>query len=244
MPERKPDAVPEAAAAAGADSGVVTLDGPAGVGKTTLAKMTAQALGLAYLDTGAMFRATALRLGEGAWDLPGEELAARLVPLTFRLSGAGADSVLWCGDAPVGPEVRTEAVGMWAARLAGRPEVRDFQKAAQRAIGASLALVVEGRDMGTVVFPRARRKFFLDAAPRVRAERRATQLAEMGAPADLDAIEQAIRERDALDRNRPIATLIPAQDALVIDTSGLTLHQVFAAIMAGLSSGDQALTVR
>lgn len=215
---------------------VVTLDGPAGVGKTSLARMVAQALGVAYLDTGAMFRVTALKLGDGAWELPGETLTARLAPMEFRLTGAGADSALWCDNAPVGEEVRTETVGMWAARLAGRPEVRDFQKTAQRAIGAKVSLVVEGRDMGTVVFPQARYKFFLDAAPRVRAERRAAQLAEMGAPADVDEIEQAIRARDALDRNRPIAPLTPAADAVVIDTSLLSLQQVFAALMATISS--------
>lgn len=216
----------------GHNARVVTLDGPAGVGKTSLAKMVAQALGVAYLDTGAMFRKTALRLGEGAWDLPGAELAARLAPMRFRLSGVGLNSVLWCDDAPVGEEVRTEAVGMWASRLAGRPEVRDFQKAVQRDIGSHVSLVVEGRDMGTVVFPQARHKFFLDAEPRVRAGRRAAQLARMGVPADLDEIERSIRERDALDRNRPIAPLVPAADALVIDTSELSVAQVFDVIMA------------
>ncbi len=247
IPEGLPDATGHAdqdnasptAADSGTFNGVVTLDGPAGVGKTTLAKMTAQALGVAYLDTGAMFRAQALRLGEGGWDLPGEALAARLAPMTFRLTGAGAHSVLWCDGVPVGEEVRTETVGMWAARLAGRPEVRDFQKAAQRAMGASVPLVVEGRDMGTVVFPHARRKFFLDASARVRAGRRAAQLAGMGQPADLQAIELAIRERDVLDRNRPIAPLVPAPDAQVIDTSELSLEQVFTAIMAALAPAQQ-----
>jgi len=214
------------------DHFIVTLDGPAGVGKTSLARKVAQALGIAYLDTGAMFRVTALKLGEGAWDMPGPQLARRLAAMTFGLEGVGEKSVLYCDGMPVGDEVRTEQVGMWASRVASRNEIREYQKAAQRAIGAKTSLVAEGRDMGSVIFPKARHKFFLDADPRVRAERRADQLRAMGQSADLDTIEQSIRQRDDLDRNRTIAPLAPAPDAIIVDTSKLDLEQVFAAIMA------------
>lgn len=222
------------------ESLIVTLDGPAGVGKTTLARRVAQTLGVAYLDTGAMFRACALRLGSGAWDLPGEALAAALSPMAFTLEGVGDRSVLKLDGAPVGDEVRSEEVGAWASRLAARPEVRDFLRRAQRAIGASTSLVAEGRDMGTVVFPGAARKFFLDAEPRVRALRRARQLEALGQATDPAAIERAIRARDHQDRNRAIAPLVPAPDAIRVDTSHLGFEQVFQAIMDRLAGGGAA----
>ena len=210
---------------------IVTIDGPAGVGKTTLAKKVAEALHVTYLDTGAMFRAAALRLGPGAWDLPGEALASRLSGLSFDLQGVGGLSRLSCDGRPVGDEIRTEEAGMWASRLATRPEVREFMKDMQRQFGAHMSLVVEGRDMGTVVFPDAAYKFFLDADPRVRAKRRAAQLREIGKEADEEAIFEAIEARDHQDRNRSVAPLVPAPDAVIIDTTTLDLDQVFARIM-------------
>lgn len=213
---------------------IVTLDGPAGVGKTTLARRVAEALGLAYLDTGAMFRATALALGPGARELPGAGLRARLEGLAFGLEGRGAASALRLNGRPVGEEIRTEQVGMLASDVATLPEVREFLKAAQRAVGQATALVAEGRDMGTVVFPEAAHKFFLDAAPEIRARRRCEQLRALGAPADLDAVTAQIRARDHQDRTRAVAPLRPAADALVIDTGPLDIDGVFAAIMAAL----------
>jgi cytidylate kinase len=204
------------------------------VGKTTLARLCAKALGIPFLDTGAMFRATALTLGDGAWDLPGPELEERLKSITFALEASGQDSILLCRGVPVGDEVRTEQAGVWASRIAARPEVREYQKAAQRAVGAATPLVAEGRDMGSVVFPDARRKFFLDADARIRAVRRADQLRAMGQEADVVRIETDIRERDHLDRTRPVAPLVPAPDAIIVDTSHMTLDEVFAMIMSAI----------
>ena len=132
---------------------VVTLDGPAGVGKTTLAQQLAESLHVAYLDTGAMFRCLALKLGPGAETLPEEELREKCRQWTFSLSGKGRASTVCCNGVPIRGEVRTEQVGMLAARIATVPVVREVLREAQRAMGEATPLVVEGRDMGTVVFP-------------------------------------------------------------------------------------------
>jgi len=210
---------------------IVTLDGPAGVGKTTLAKRVAKELNFAYLDTGAMFRATALKLGKGAWERTEEELRKNLEGLSFTLSGTGEDSRLYVNNEPVGDEIRTEAVGMWASNIAVIPAVRAFQKQAQQAIGAGTSLVCEGRDMGTVVFPNAKYKFFLDASPEIRAERRYKQLQEMGQEADLKEITDRLKARDKQDMGRAEAPLKPAKDAIIIDTGGLSIDGVFDRIM-------------
>jgi cytidylate kinase len=208
----------------------VTLDGPAGVGKTTLARRLAEALRIAYLDTGAMFRTVAWRLGNKAWELPEIELAARLEDLRFELHGE--DARLVCNGEPIDERIRTEEVASWASKLAALPVVRARLKDAQRAIGAERSLTAEGRDMGTVVFPDAACKFFLDAAPASRAQRRCLQLKEMGLPADYEAILKQIEERDAQDRNRAVAPLKPASDAHVVDTTNMSVDQVFETLLA------------
>ena len=221
---------------------VVTLDGPAGVGKTTLARM-AESLGLAYLDTGAMFRCMALKLGPGAEKLPEDELRSRCGQWTFTLSGMGQQSTLFCNGVAVRGEVRTEQVGMLAARIATVPVVRDILRQTQRAIGENSPLVAEGRDMGTVVFPDARFKFFLDAAPEVRAMRRLRDLEERGEAAELTSLTEQIRQRDALDRNRAVAPLRPAPDALIVDTSRLDIEGVLGVMLHHINvhGGSQSL---
>lgn len=222
---------------------VVTLDGPAGVGKTTLARRVAEGLGLSYLDTGAMFRCMALKLGAGAETLPEEELRARCDQWKFTLAGLGQQSTLFCNGEAVRGEVRTEAVGMLAARIATVPVVREILRATQRAIGEQSPLVAEGRDMGTVVFPEARFKFFLDAAPEVRAMRRLHDLEARGQSADLATLTEQIRQRDALDRNRTVAPLRPAQDSLIIDTSHMDIEGVLGVMLHHINvhGGTQSL---
>lgn len=210
---------------------VVTLDGPAGVGKTTLAKRVAQELSIAYLDTGAMFRIFGWKFGEAAPTMSEQELEAHIAQYTFSLSGIGFNSVLSVNGTPVGDEIRTEEVAALASSVAKLPVVREALKRVQREISRQTSLVAEGRDMGSIVFPTARYKFFLDATAEERGSRRFNQLQEMGKPADLDLIIKQIKERDMQDRTRSIAPLIAAKDANIIDTTELDIDGVFAAIM-------------
>lgn len=213
---------------------IVTLDGPAGVGKSTVARLLAKRLGLAFLDTGAMFRAVAWRLGPDSWNWPEERIAEQLKDLRFGLAGAGEATRLLLNGTALGPEIRTEDVGMWASNVAVLPVVRRFLKQAQQDLAKSTSLVAEGRDMGSVVFPAAQHKFFLDAEPGERARRRVLQLRDMGQEADEAAILAQIQARDLQDRTRSEAPLRPAADAQVIDTTRLDLEEVFDAILAAI----------
>jgi cytidylate kinase len=209
---------------------IVTIDGPAGVGKSTMAKQLARYLSIPYLDTGAMFRSVAWKLGEGSWEWDEAKLGAALDGIEYGLSGTGEDSVLSLNGVPIGNEIRTEQVGMWASNIATLPVIRTFLKTAQQALGDKFSLVAEGRDMGTVVFPDARCKFFLDASVDERAMRRFRQLVAMGKPADLEELKEQIAKRDHQDRNRAVAPLKPADDATTIDTTEMTRGQVLAAL--------------
>ena len=210
---------------------VVTLDGPAGVGKTTISRRLADNLGLPYLDTGAMFRCLALRLGPDAENLSETAVRKCCADCRFSLQGRGSATTLACDGTPVGNEIRAEQVGMAAARIAKLPVVREALAKAQRAMGEMEPLVCEGRDMGTEIFPNAAFKFFLDASPEIRAARRLHDLENRGQTADLGALTEQIRQRDTMDRTRAIAPLRPASDAILIDTSHLSIEEVLGTIL-------------
>ena len=226
---------------------IITMDGPAGVGKSTLARRVAESLGVAYLDTGAMFRTVALHIAKSRGGasapkdstevpLEGPELQSLLKQCVFSLQGSGDKTRLLCNGRAVGDEIRSEEAGMMAARIATVGQVREFLKQAQQRLGSLFSLVAEGRDMGTVVFPHAVCKIFLDASPEIRAERRYRQLLDMGEQADLADLTRQIRDRDHQDRNRALAPLKPAADAAIIDTSHKDISEVFSLIIQRIQS--------
>ncbi|QJT08660.1 (d)CMP kinase [Oceanidesulfovibrio marinus] len=212
---------------------IVTLDGPAGVGKTTMAKRLAGALRIPYMDTGAMYRVCGMRLGEEATAMSEADILQTLRAIHFSLDGSGEGTRLLVDDVPMGDEIRTERVGMLASTVGTLPSVRAYCREAQQGLGVATPLVAEGRDMGTVVFPRAAYKFFLEAAPEIRAQRRLDQLKEMGASdlPSLDDLAAQIAARDHQDRTRKEAPLKPAEDAILIDTGKLDVDGVFKRLM-------------
>ncbi|MGM0424090.1 MAG: (d)CMP kinase [Thermodesulfobacteriota bacterium] len=210
---------------------LITIDGPAGVGKTTLAQAVAQELDIAYLDSGAMFRAVAHHLGPESPQWSEERLQQKLQSMQFSLGKSSKASDLLLNNAPLNPEIRSEEVGLVASSLGLRPSVRSYLKSQQQKLGRQNSLVAEGRDMGSVVFPWAAFKFFLQASPKERAQRRWLQLQAQGRQAELDKIEQDMRLRDTQDQERELAPLLPAAEAIILDTTSLNQQQALQAIL-------------
>lgn len=209
---------------------IITIDGPAGAGKSTVAREIARRLGLLYLDTGAMYRAVtlkALRLGLTPQD---EEKIAQMARETDISFGENGRRVFLDGE-EVTEEIRTPQIDKVISDYVKIPSLRRVMVERQREIGRKGGVVAEGRDMGTVVFPEADLKIYLDASPSVRAERRWRELRERGIEADLEEIRQDMMERDFKDAARREGPLKPALDAVIIDTSDLTVEQVVQRIL-------------
>jgi CMP/dCMP kinase len=215
---------------------IVTIDGPAGVGKSTVSRLVAAAIGFLYLDTGAMYRAVGLFLVRKGVELENSAvLTAALSGLELELFFAdgerGGNIGIRLNGEDVSEAIRTPAMAMVASRVSALSPVRTLLTAMQRDFGGKGGVVAEGRDTGTVVFPRAAHKFFLDARPEIRAARRVDQLALRGVAADYKEILAMTIERDRNDRERALAPLRPAADAHCLDTSDMSIAQVVGAIL-------------
>ncbi len=211
---------------------VIAIDGPAGCGKSTVARLVANMTGFAFLDTGAMYRAVtlrAIRLGADMTDGDGLAQIARDAEIELVWTGEGTRVVLDGED--VSEEIRSPGVTKQIFRIDQVAAVRDELVARQQKFGAAGRVVAEGRDIGTVVFTRARCKVFMDASLDERARRRHKELAAKGTASDLDEVQQAIAERDRKTMSRAVAPLRPADDAVHLDTTNLTAAQVAEAVV-------------
>jgi cytidylate kinase len=206
---------------------IVAIDGPAGSGKSTVAKLLAKRLGFTHIDTGALYRGVGLLAKEKNVPLDNEKAvvdAARGVRFEFKLTEAG--NTLHLDGRNVGSAIRAEEVGSAASLVSALPGVRALLLGLQRELGAQGAVVLEGRDIGTVVFPEAEVKIFLTASIEARAQRRAEELKAKGQSADFNQVKEEMARRDRQDSTRAIAPLKQAPDALLVDTSGMPIDSV------------------
>ncbi len=213
---------------------VICIDGPSGSGKGTLARRVAEELGFFLLDSGALYRLTALAAVRRGVDLEDEaavaEVAATMQP-RFEPTGDGWTRTWLDGD-NVTREIRAEEVGMNASRVAAIPAVRKALLALQRGFRQPPGLVADGRDMGSVVFPEAPLKIFLTASAEERARRRHKQLMDKGIGANLPALLKDIEARDEQDAQRTASPMVPAEDAIVIDSTSLAIEEVTRQVLA------------
>lgn len=223
----------------------IAIDGPAGAGKSTIARLAAKRLGFVYVDTGAMYRAIALyflRKGIRPEDVQTIASLVQGAEITIRYVD-GTQQVMLNGE-DVSGQIRTEEVGNMASSISAIPAVRAHLLELQRNLAASANVIMDGRDIGTCILPDADVKIFLTASTSVRAMRRYRELQEKGMMCNLEEIEQDIIERDARDMNRETAPLKQAEDAMLLDSSDMTLEQVVQAILEaafsrGLAPGSQ-----
>ena len=215
------------------DVPVIAVDGPGGSGKGTITTRLANHLGWHFLDSGALYRLTALAVMKKQVPLEDEnslgEVAANL---DIRFETSGSDVISWLDGENVSDSLRFEETGVLASKIAAIAVVRSALTGRQRRFRQAPGLVADGRDMGTVIFPDAKLKIFLTASARVRAERRYKQLKEKGESVNLARLFREIQARDLRDQSRSVAPLRPAEDAVIIDSTELSIEEVFSKIVS------------
>lgn len=211
----------------------VAIDGPAGAGKSTIAKIVAKEKQFVYVDTGAMFRALAVYfIRQGIKAEEHDKISASLDGADVTIEYTNGEQQVLLNGENVTPYLRTEEVGNMASASSVNGDVRNKMKELQQKLAATTNVVMDGRDIGTVVLPNAQVKVYLTASVEVRAKRRYDELIEKGQEADLEKIKKDIEERDYRDMNREIAPLRQAEDAVLIDSSYLTIEESAQAILA------------
>ena len=216
---------------------VIAIDGPSGSGKGTLARRIADTLGWHLLDSGALYRIVGAMCMRRGLDLLAEDQVAAMAG---ALSVEFAQGRVMVEELDLTDEIRTEDAGVHASQVAQHRAVRDAVLNLQRNFRRPPGLVADGRDMGTVVFPDAKLKIFLDASPEERAQRRYKQLKNKGLSVSLRGLLEQIKERDARDRGRAVAPLKPAPDALVIDSTSMSIDSVYQLVMGEVRSRNLA----
>jgi len=214
---------------------VLTIDGPSGSGKGTISALVAHRLGWRLLDSGALYRAVGYAAGMAGLDLSDVDAMTRCAKGTkiqFRAAADGGDTRVIVNGHDATDELRTETAGGAASAIAAMPSVREALVAMQLGFRKAPGLVADGRDMGTVIFPDAAFKVFLTASAAERAKRRYKQLKEKGLSVTLGGLQREIEARDSRDASRVVAPLKPAEDALLVDTTGMGIDQVVAKVLA------------